>query len=148
MWMTTLREGIFQYCGWIFTANNQLWYNCVSTCTNGATAILGHTEDVQHRISRDVRTLHDSPWISCSNLRLKQTKFWIIQHWILLKLRLFTTVCNETTSEYDLFLDAIPNLRNGLLAACPFVCPNGTTRLPPGEFSWNFELVTFIKICS
>jgi hypothetical protein len=84
MWMTH-HVGIFQYCGWIFTVNDQLWYNCVSACRNGATAIMGHTEYGKHHTACEVRTLHDSPWISCGNLRLKQTKFWKTQHWIFIK---------------------------------------------------------------
>ena len=55
----------------------------------------------------------------------------------LLKLTLFPTFCNETASQYDPFLSAAANFRNGILASCPFVCPHGTTRLTPGVFSWN-----------
>ena len=50
---------IFQYCESIFTANDQLWYNCVSVCRNGANAILGLTEYVEHHTACEVRTLHD-----------------------------------------------------------------------------------------
>lgn len=66
----------------------------------------------------------------------------------LLKLTLFPTFCNQTASQYEPFLSAIANLRNELLASCPFVCPHGTTRLTPDVFSCNSVLVTFIKIRS
>jgi hypothetical protein len=49
-------ERIFQYCGWIFTANDHLWYNCVSVCRNGAAAIMGHAADVKHHSACEVHT--------------------------------------------------------------------------------------------